>query len=64
MRGGRLRLIRIVAFILVIGLVIFSPLSGSSSEKAARVDMNVPQQFARASQKLIARALKFALSAC
>jgi hypothetical protein len=50
MRGGRLRLIRIVAFILVIGLVIFSPLFGSSSEKAARVDMNVPQQVARVAE--------------
>ena len=47
MRGGRLRLIRIVAFILVIGLVLFSPLFGSSSEKTARVEMNVPQQVAR-----------------
>ena len=47
MRGGKLRLIRIVAFILVIALALFSPLFGPSIDKAAKADMNVPQQVAR-----------------
>jgi hypothetical protein len=47
MRGGKLRLIRIVAFILVIGLALFSPLFSPSGEKPMSADMNVPQQVAR-----------------
>jgi hypothetical protein len=50
MRGGRHRLIRFLAFILVIGLAIFSPLFGSSGEKAAGVDINVPQGLARVAE--------------
>ncbi len=50
MRDRRLRLIRILAFILMIGLVIFSPLFVASSEKAATVDMNVPPKVARAAE--------------
>jgi hypothetical protein len=47
MRGGRFRLIRIVAFILVIGLAFFSLLLSSSGGKAVNADINVPQGFAR-----------------
>jgi hypothetical protein len=47
MRGGRLGLIRIMAFILVIGLAVFSPLFTLSSDKAAKVDMNIPNQVTR-----------------
>ncbi|HEX8136892.1 MAG TPA: hypothetical protein VF544_04815 [Pyrinomonadaceae bacterium] len=50
MRGGRLRLIRILAFILVIGLAIFSPLSSSLSDKAVNVGMNLAQPVARTAE--------------
>jgi hypothetical protein len=44
MRGGRLRLIQIMAFILMVGLAVFSPLFTLSSDKAAKVDINIPNQ--------------------
>jgi hypothetical protein len=47
MHGGRLKWIKIVAIILVIGLAVFSPLLSLSSEKAGKVHMNVPPQVAR-----------------
>jgi hypothetical protein len=50
MRGGKLRLIRILAIILVVGLALFSPLFSPSIDEAAKVDMNVPQQFARVAE--------------
>jgi hypothetical protein len=50
MRGGRFRLIRIVAFVLMIGLAIFSPLFSSSGERAVNADVNVPQGFARVAE--------------
>jgi hypothetical protein len=50
MRDGRFRLIRSVAFILVIGLALFSPLFSLSTDKAAKVDINVPQQVARVAE--------------
>ena len=47
MRGGRLRLIQRIAFILAIGLALFSPLFILSNDKAAKVDMNIPNQVMR-----------------
>ncbi|MBD0328399.1 MAG: hypothetical protein ICV68_18435 [Pyrinomonadaceae bacterium] len=44
MRGGKLKLIQIMAIILVIGLALLSPLFSLSSGKAGKVDMNVPAQ--------------------
>ena len=50
MLDRRLRLIRILAFILMIGLAIFSPLLVVSSDNAVKVDMNVPPQVARVAE--------------